>query len=194
MFIKILDCTEKSEKNTEDIINFLINYFDSLNIKNKRIKLKELKITKCSNCRCCTLKQSETPVKCVIKDDMNNILDEIEEATSYVIIADRTDLFNRNKLFEKVQSRLIAYQYWPYGQNEPIARKSFLNKKSILINFNTTKYFMNHSFYMAKIYMSNVSELIGAKVLDWQIIVPTDDLIKDHAKRLKEMADKLINS
>ena len=53
---------------------------------------------------------------------------------------------------------------------------------------------MNHSFYMARMYMEEASISIGAKVLDWQAIIPTDDLIKDYAKRLKEMADKLVNN
>ncbi len=192
MFIKIIDCTEKSDKNIEDIINFLINYFDSLNIKNERIKFKDFKIVKCTQCRCCTLIKSDSPTKCVIKDDMNDLLDKIEEATAFVIVADRNDLFNRNRLFEKVESRLIAYHYWPYSQTHSTPRKTILDKTSILINYNTTKYFMNHSFYMARMYMEEASISIGAKVLDWQAIIPTNDLIKDYAKRLKEMADKLI--
>mgnify|MGYP003539809371 FL=1 len=42
--------------------------------------------------------------------------------------------------------------------------------------------------------MEDVSASIGAEVLDWQVIIPTNDLIKDYAKRLKELADLLINS
>lgn len=194
MQIKILDLTEKYDENIESIINFLINYFNSLNIENERVKFNEFRIVKCTQCRCCTLIKGENPVKCVIKDDMNNLLDRIEDCSLFVLIADRNDLFNRNKLFEKVESRLIAYQYWPYGQSEPILRKKNSNKKSILINFNTTKYFMNHSFYTTKIYMEETSNLIGAKVLDWQAMIPTNDVIKNYAKRLKEMADKLISN
>ncbi|XPV52537.1 MAG: hypothetical protein ACNI3H_09190 [Halarcobacter ebronensis] len=64
---------------------------------------------------------------------------------------------------------LVAYYYWPYGQTNSTPRKITLPKKSILINYNTTKYFLNHSFYTAKKYMEHASISIGAKVLDWEV-------------------------
>lgn len=194
MLIKIIDCTESYNQDIEGIIAFFTNYFNALNIKNERIKFKNYRIVTCTQCRCCTQIKGEEPVKCVIKDDMNPLLDKMEEADAYIILEDRNDLFNKNKVHEKVESRLIAYHYWPYGQTHSILRKPHLKKTSILINYNTTKYFMNHSFYTTKISMEEVSESIGAQVLDWQVIIPTNDLIKDYAKRLKEMADKLIYS
>jgi len=194
MLIKILDCTEKYSNEIEDIVNIFQNYFDALNIKNERIKFKDYRIVTCTQCRCCTQIRSLIPVKCVIKDDMNNLLDKIEEADAYIILEDRNDLFNQNYIHEKVQSRLIAYYYWPYGQTNSILRNSLLKKTSILINYNTTKYFMNHSFYTTKISMEEISASIGASVLDWQIIVPNNDIIKNYIQRLKEMADELIYS
>ncbi|MCT7582514.1 hypothetical protein N5U55_00140 [Aliarcobacter butzleri] len=194
MLIKIIDCTESYNQDIEGIVTFFTNYFNALNIKSERIKFKDYRIVTCTQCRCCTQIKGEEPVKCVIKDDMNPLLDKIEKGDAYIILEDRNDLFNKNKVHEKVESRLIAYHYWPYGQTDSILRKPILKKTSILINYNTTKYFMNHSFYTTKISMEDVSASIGAEVLDWQVIIPTNDLIKDYAKRLKELADLLINS
>lgn len=188
MVVKFIDCTEKYYEQMDGIVNFLSNYFNSLNIKNQRIKFSDLKIVKCTQCRCCT----QNPVKCILKDDMNDTLEKIEEADAYVILADRNNLFTKNKIHEKVSERLVAYYYWPYTQTTATPRRLTLCKSSILINFNTTKYLMNHSYYTSKIYMEHTSNSIGAKVLDWQIITPEKDLIKDYAKRLKEMADLLI--
>jgi hypothetical protein len=194
MIIKFIDCTETYHEDIDKIVNFLSNYFNSLNIRNYRLKFCELRIAKCSMCRHCTQIEGEKPVKCVIKDDLNDTLDKIEEADAYVILADRNNLFAKNKIHEKLSERLVAYHYWPYGQNHSIPRRITLTKTSILINYNTTKYFMNHSFYTSKIYMEQTSSSIGAKVLDWLVVTPNDDLIKNYAKRLKEMADKLLNT
>lgn len=192
MIIKFIDCTETYHADMDKIIKFLSEYFDSLKIKNYRLNVCDLKIAKCSQCRSCTQKKGEYPVKCVIRDELNDTLDEIEEADAYVILADRNHLFSKNKIHEKLSERLVAYHYWPFGQNQSTPRKSSLSKKSLLINLNTTKYFMNHSFYTSKIYMEQTSTSIGARVLDWLAVTPKEDLIDYYKERLKEMADKLV--
>lgn len=194
MVIKFIDCTETHHNDMDKVVDFLSNYFDSLKIKNYRLKLSEMQIVKCTQCRCCTQKDSCEPVKCVIQDEMNDAIDLIEEADAYVILADRNNLFSKNKIHEKFSERLVAYHYWPYGQVQSTPRKISLEKTSILINYNTTKYFMNHSFYTSKQYMEHASTSIGAKVLDWEAVTPKDDLIKSYANRFKEMADKIIAS
>lgn len=194
MVVKFIDCTESEHSDMDKVVSFLSQYFNSLEIKNYRLKFSELKVVKCSQCRCCTQIKGDMPVKCVIKDDMNDSIDEIESADAYVILADRNNLFTKNKIHEKVSERLVAYHYWPYGQVNSSPRRITLQKTSILINYNTTKYFMNHSFYTSKMYMEQTSTSIGAKVLDWQAITPKEDLIKTYELRLKEMADKLIES
>lgn len=194
MVVKFIDCTETYHENMDKIVNFLSEYFTSLGIKNYRLKLGEMKIVKCTQCRCCTLKKGEDPVKCVIKDDMNDTIEQIEAADAFVILADRNNLFSKNKVHEKFSERLVAYYYWPYSQDHATPRRITLPKTSLLINYNTTKYFMNHSFYTSRQYMEHASTSIGAKVLDWEAVTPKKDLIGSYENRFKEMADKLIAS
>ncbi|NVJ54320.1 MAG: flavodoxin family protein [Campylobacteraceae bacterium] len=194
MIVKFIDCTETYHQDMNKIIEFFSNYLKSKSIKTYKLKLSEMKIVRCTQCRCCTLKKADSPVKCVIKDDMNKTIDEIEEADAYIILADRNNLFSKNKIHEKFSERLVAYYYWPFSQTNSTPRRISLQKKSILINYNTTKYFLNHSFYTAKKYMEHASTSIGAKVLDWEAITPKDNLIKSYSSRLKNMADNLINS
>lgn len=194
MVVKFIDCTETYYEDMDKIVQFLENYLDHMKIKNYRLKLGDMKIVKCTQCRCCTLKKGEDPVKCVIKDDMNGVIEEIEAADAYIILADRNNLFSKNKIHEKFSERLVAYYYWPFGQVQSTPRRISLQKTSLLINYNTTKYFLNHSFYTSKQYMEHASTSIGAKVLDWEAITPKKDLIKNYQHRLREMADKLIAS
>lgn len=151
-----------------------------------------MQVAKCTQCRCCTQKKGENPAKCVIKDDLNDALEDIEQADAFVILADRNNLFSRNKIHAKFSERMVAYYYWPYGQVQSTHRKKALNKASILINYNTTKYFMNHSFYTSKTFMRHTSTAIGAKPVDWQAITPHNNLLEKYKKRLIQMADNLI--
>lgn len=194
MLIKFVDCTENQHKDMDIIVDFLSGYLNSLNIKSYRIKLSELKIVKCTQCRCCAQKKGSEPVKCFMKDEMADAIDQIEEADAYIILADRNHLFEKNHVHEKFSERLVAYYYWPYGQEHASPRQLSLSKTSILINYNTTKYFLNHSFYTSKKYMEHTSTAIGAKVLDWQAITPKANLLISYKDRLKEMADKLVVS
>lgn len=194
MVINFIDCTESHHNDMDKIIAYLSEYFDSLSISNFTLRYSEMQIVKCSQCRACTQKKGEYPIDCVIKDDMNKTLKQIEEADAYVILADRNNLFTKNKVHEKISERFVAYHYWPFGQKHSTPRKTTLSKTSILINYNTTKYFMNHSFYTSKIYMEQTSHSIGARVLDWLAFTPKEDLILSYEDRLIQMANKLIDS
>ena len=194
MQVLFIDCSEKNHKAINSIVNYLSDYFDQLNIINSKISISKLKITKCTQCRCCTIKQSNTPVKCATKDDMSYVIDAIENANCYVILADRNSLFKRNAIHQKFSQRLVSYYYWPYTQAQASLREPIQYKNSILINLNTTKYFMNHSFYTSKLYMEGTSYSIGAKVQDWVALHPKKKLIESYEDRLKQMAYRLISS
>lgn len=194
MSIVIIDCVEKRNSQMNGVVNFLNEKVNSLGFETNLLKIKDIQIAKCTECRCCTQKKGEKPAKCVIKDDMNDILETLDNAEAFIILADRHNLFTRNKVHQKFSQRLVAFYYWPYGQVQSKPRKAYLDKNSILINYNTTKYFMNHSFYTTKLYMEQTSNSLGAEVLDTQIITPKDNLVNHYEKRLEEMVVKLISS
>ena len=196
MIIKFIDCTEQHHEQMDSIVLYLQNYLDRLNIKHFRLKLSEMKVVRCTRCRLCTQKVGFEPVKCYLDDEMNNVIDSIEEANAYIILADRNSLFKRNDIHAKFSERLVAYYYWPFGKGQSTPRKIFLEKKSILINYNTTKYFMNHSFYTSKVNMTHTSTAIGAKVVDWLALTPNSnkDLVKEYKNSLDKIITKLLGS
>ena len=192
--ITFLNCCENYHAEIQSIICFLKAYCESFEYKTQVLNLSTLQIAQCTQCRCCTQIKGENPVKCVIKDDLNNELETLETSNAFIILADRNNLFTKNKVHEKFSKRLVAYHYWPFGQVQATPRKKFLSKTSILINYNTTKYFLNHSFITSKVYMEQTAASIGAQVLDWEAVTPKSNLIEHYEKRLKRMADKLIVS
>jgi|GEM_PF-3932889 len=194
MKIGIIDTTEYHHNETKKIVDFFKNYYSALKIEVDLIELSGVNFVQCTRCRCCTQLEGINPIKCVIKDELNGVLDRIESAEAYLILSDRKYLFRENKILNKFSQRLIAYYYWPYGQVQATTRKEGLEKNAILINYNTTKYFMNHSFYTTKTYMEHTAFSIGAKVLDTVFLTPNEKLIIENIERLKYLADKLLNS
>lgn len=195
MRIVLIDCTEKHHDKITNVASFLSNCFNTLNVENLTIKLSKLHIVKCTKCRVCSQKRGRDPSKCFVKDEMNDVIDEIENSDACVILSDTNSLFRQNKIFTNFAKRLIAYHYWPYGQSKAKARKSSLERKSILINYNTTKYFMNHSFYTSKKSLEDTAKIIGAKVVAGMPMVPhKEELTEVYKEKLEIMANKLINS
>merc|ERR1711879_853909 len=154
---------KKNDNDINKIVDFLGDNLKSQDIMFDKVKLKDLRIVKCTQCRCCTQKKGEAPIKCVLSDEMNYVLDEIESADSYIIISDTANILNNNEIYDKFSKRLIAYYYWPYGHKESIPRKVELCKKSVLINYNTSKVLKNASFNVSKKKMTNSSTAIGAE-------------------------------
>ena len=189
--ITIIDCSKKNDNDINKIVDFLGDNLKSQDIMFDKVKLKDLRIVKCTQCRCCTQKKGEAPIKCVLSDEMNYVLDEIESADSYIIISDTANILNNNEIYDKFSKRLIAYYYWPYGHKESIPRKVELCKKSVLINYNTSKVLKNASFNVSKEKMTNSSTAIGAEVIDSIMIKPSSNLIEKYNEELTNLISKL---
>ncbi len=195
MRIKFIDCTEKHHHDMSRIVTFLSDFFTHLQVKNSVIKLDDLRISRCTQCRVCAQKSSCSPIKCFMNDEMNYAIDEIEEADAYVILSDTNSLFSKNRVHSKFSQRLVAYYYWPFGQTHSTPRNENMDKHSIIINYNTTKYFANHSFLTSKKMLKDTSVSIGAKVIDYLSIKPKDeDLLLSYKKELTAIATKLLTS
>lgn len=164
--VTIIDCCQNNHHELDEITSFLVSNFENAETKFDKVKLKELNIVRCTECRCCAQKKGDEPKKCFVKDEMDYVIDEIESADAYILISDRSSAFKDNQIFNKFSQRLVAYYYWPYGQTQSVPRKLNLEKKSILINFNTGNFFINKAFDTCKTNLKNSATAIGAKVLD----------------------------
>ncbi len=195
MRIVLIDSTEHQHSDVEQMIEYLKHYYRSHQLELETVKLKNLRITKCSQCRGCTQKIGDMPEKCFIDDEMNYIIDEIESADAYIILSDTKSVFNKNKIHQKFSTRLVAYYYWPFGQLQSIPRKVNLHKKSILINYNTASYFKAQSFKTSTQELGQTATAIGAEVVDSLMIKPAVNfqaMMNNYTKQLEALCYKLI--
>ena len=119
----------------------------------------------CTNCRACTEKTGKERGKCVIKDDLDSILDEVDKADS-IILAAPVNFFNVNALTRRFMERLVCYAYWPWGKKSgPVARNKTLNKKAVLITSTAMPGFLIPIFTGAVRALKAAAKVIGAKTV-----------------------------
>lgn len=99
----------------------------------QKIDLLEKHIEFCTNCRQCT--QNAPDLRrgnCVIKDDMAEILDKVDDADG-LIMAGPINFGCSIALLKRFIERLVVYAYWPWEKNIPKGRITSNTKKAITV-------------------------------------------------------------
>ena len=132
----------------------------------EKIYLIDKHIEFCTNCRACT---QEPDVgrrgKCVLNDDMEEILQTIDAADGLVLAAP-TNFFNVTAVTRRFMERLVGYAYWPWNaKTGPKMRVKKPDKKAVTITATACPAFI------AKIVMpggrkglKTIALTVGAKV------------------------------
>ena len=129
------------------------------------VNLKEYTIRYCLNCRSCTQEEGEAPAKCVIDDDMKQIIQKIEESDGYVLLSP-TNFGTVTALYKAFLERLVPYGYWPWGEVAPKDRKEIKSKKSIVISSCAAPSLIGRFAFSSLKLLKLTAKTIGAKVVD----------------------------
>jgi|SRR5919199_2207634 multimeric flavodoxin WrbA len=155
----------------------------------KKIYLQERHIEFCTNCRMCMQQPGLERGKCVLADDMDNILQEIESADSLVIGAP-VNFGNINALTRRFLERCVCYGYWPWNA-APKLRNPNRTKKSVLVSSSGAPAWMGRLLTGTLGALKDLSKMLGAKPVGvlWvglvnQQVMPLSDRIRRRAKRL----------
>ena len=85
------------------------------------VNLLDLKIEFCNNCRSCTQEPGEKRGACVLRDDLDALLDAVDAADGLVLAAP-VNCFNVTAIFRRCMERMLPYAYWPWGAGAPKMR------------------------------------------------------------------------
>ena len=97
-----------------------------------KLYLIDQRIDFCRNCRTCTQAADTARGACVLRDDMQSILDEIESA-DVVVLGSPVNFYNVTAVFRMFLERLVGCVYWPWGQAAPKTRSKQLPRRAVLI-------------------------------------------------------------
>ncbi len=97
-----------------------------------KIYLIDRHIEYCRNCRSCTQESGAVRGRCVIEDDVQATLAEVDGADA-VVLGSPVNFYNVTAVFRTFLERLVGAVYWPWGQAAPQPRSKALPRKAVLI-------------------------------------------------------------
>jgi multimeric flavodoxin WrbA len=97
-----------------------------------KIYLLDRHIEFCRNCRTCTQKEGPQRGACPIKDEMPDILDELERSDA-IVLGSPMNVGTVTALMKRFMERLVCRYYWPWGLGAPKLRNEVRSKRAVLV-------------------------------------------------------------
>jgi len=139
---------------------------ESCGAKTVKINLTEKQIEFCNNCRSCMQEAGDKRGDCVYDDDMEEILQQIDEADGYVL-GSPVNLGTVTAIMKQFMERLAVYAYWPWGRiSGPKFRNNKLNKKAVIVTSFTPPAWIGKLILLgASKALKYMAKVLGAKVV-----------------------------
>jgi len=119
----------------------------------------------CTNCRTC-MQQADVGRRgrCVLDDDMEEILRATDEADG-LVLASPVNFYNVTAVTRRFMERLVGHAYWPWGQPAPKVRDKTQNKRAVTITSSACPAFFARIAMPGGIKaLKAIAETLGAKV------------------------------
>ncbi len=126
------------------------------------IYLTEQHIDFCTNCRSCGQTPGADRGKCLLQDDLNGIMSEIESADA-IVLGSPVNCGNVTAIFRQFMERLMGCCYWPWGQASPKIRSTKRRMKAVLVASSAMPSVMMLLFTGASTALQMTAKLLGAK-------------------------------
>ena len=134
-----------------------------------KIYLLDKHIEFCSNCRCCTQDQGDRRGYCAIRDDMAEVLDELESADG-IVLGSPINFFSVTALTKRFVERLVCYAWWPWGARVPKMRSSERPRRAVLLLSCAMPGFMARLLGGAPRVLKSAATTLGARIVGLLII------------------------
>lgn len=182
---------------TDQAVDNLIEDLQGLDVEVEQIKLRDIPIRFCLNCRECMQQPGEKPGTCVHHDGMAEIIEKIEAADGYILAAP-TNFYSVTALFKRFSERLAVYGYWPWGKPAPVFRRAKLPQKpAIIISSCAAPGLMGRLSYGTNKNLKVAAKTMGAKVVG-SIVTgliaqqPKRELPRRTRRRARKLAPRLL--
>jgi putative NADPH-quinone reductase len=131
-----------------------------------KIYLTEKQIEFCNNCRSCMQQPGKKRGICVYDDDMEEILQQLDEADGYVL-GSPVNFGTVTAIMKQFMERLAVYGYWPWGKIAPPKfRNDKLNKRAVVVTSFTPPAWMGRLLLSgAPSVLKGMAKVLGAKVV-----------------------------
>jgi multimeric flavodoxin WrbA len=131
----------------------------------KKIYLIDRHIEFCTNCRVCTQQEGDSRGKCLLQDDIQGLLDELERSDA-IILASPMNFWTVTAVTKRFMERLICYAYWPWGKAAPKLRKRLKTKRAVVVASSAAPSLIARLMSRMVGLMKSCAKLLGAKTVD----------------------------
>ena len=130
----------------------------------EKIYLVDKHLEFCTNCRSCTQAEGSQRGKCIIDDDMNGILEQIEHSDA-IILGSSMNFGTVTAVMKRFIERLVCFAYWPWGVNSPKVRNKEKQKRGVVVSASAAPALIARlSSRLVKL-LKNASGLLGAETI-----------------------------
>ncbi len=148
----------------DQAIDEILSSAEESGARTKKIFLKDQRIEFCRNCRACTQAPGKQRGQCVIEDDMNNILDEIEKANA-IVLGSPMNFGTVTAVMKVFVERLVCFAWWPWGKGTPKVRDDIKTKRAVIVVSSAAPSFLARvSSKMVKL-LKDSAGLLGARTV-----------------------------
>jgi multimeric flavodoxin WrbA len=140
----------------------ILSHLQDREVDCRTVYLKDYNIGFCTNCRTCLQQPGISRGKCILNDDMEEVLGILDSA-DFLILGAPTNAGNANALTRKFLERCVCYAYWPWGTHSPVLRKKIKSKKSILISSSAAPALIGKYLNGTLGALRTLSEYLGAR-------------------------------
>ncbi len=126
------------------------------------IRLKDMNVEFCTNCRACTLQPGVDRGTCLIHDDQDQILRSLDGADAIVLGAP-VNFGDVNALTRRLLERMVGFAHWPEGAKAPVPRESGTNKPAVLVTASAAPSVLTRTLMRPLRTLKQMAKLLHAK-------------------------------
>jgi multimeric flavodoxin WrbA len=115
----------------------------------------------CTNCRECMQTPGPERGQCVLEDDMETLLQNLETADG-LVIGSPVNFNNVTAIMRTFMERCVGYVYWPWGMDKPLIRTPGIGRKVVLVSASSAPARMGRTFKGAMDALEYTANILGA--------------------------------
>ncbi len=130
-----------------------------------KIDLLDRHVEFCTNCRTCCQDPGPERGTCVLDDDVDGILRELESADA-IVLAASVNFGDVNARTRQLLERMAGYAYWPWGRPQPEPRSKHVDKPAVLVTSSAAPALLTRLFADPLHTLRRMAKLLHAKPVD----------------------------
>lgn len=116
----------------EQAVDEILNAAAEEGAKVAKVRLSEVHLEFCTNCRSCTQTPGNTRGECPLEDDLGGLLDQIERS-DVIVLGSPVNFGTVTAIMKRFIERLVCFAYWPWGARGPSIRAGKTKRRAVLV-------------------------------------------------------------